>query len=215
MKRLQDDINELTSLTLDMGNLALSMLETSVKYMDKDDPGLVEKMKEAYGRIEKLDDDIENKAFRILMIYQPMSGDMRLVATVLKMITYFERIGKYGYNVSKYSIRMRGSTGTRAFKGVAEMGAIATEMVRGTMESLKDQNISRLNGYDEMEDKLDELRKCVVNEALEYMKANPDKVDDGNSLISVSRYLERTGDYACKLVQKITYMVSGKRIDID
>jgi len=213
MQRAMDDISEIVERTIEMGDLALSMLETSVNTLDRDDSGIVEKMRTSRARILELDDEIEEKAFRILMIYHPMSTDMRLVATILKMITYFERLGKYGYNIAKSSIDIKDGKASPAFRSVTEMGRIAVAMVKETMGSLRTMSVSELTSYAEMEDKLDELRRTVLKEAIEFMKDHPDRVDDGNSIISASRYLERAGDYSCKLAEKIAYMITGKRIE--
>jgi len=213
MKRMRKEIDEIAALEMEMGDLALSMLEKAVETLDKEDTVLVNEMKEAHIKIQKLDETIESKVFRVLMIYQPMAADMRAVATMLKMTTYFERIGKYGYNIAKYSVNIKDGKASSAFKGMTEMGKLAVDMVKGVMDSFKSRDIAKLKQYSAMENKLDSLRKKVLGETIAFMKDHPDRVDDGSMIISASRYLERAGDYACKLAEKLIFMVSGERIE--
>jgi len=213
MQKMVKDIEEVTALTIKMGDLALSMLKESVETLDREDEDMVCRMKESRAVINKLEETIEAKAFRILMLYQPMAADMRRVAAILKMTTYFERIGKYGYNLAKYSVDIKGGKASAAFDGIKEMGKLAVGLVRGVMEAFKTRDISKLRTYGDTEDKLDALRKKVLTETIGFMKSNPERIDDGSMIIFASRYLERAGDYACKLAEKITYMVSGERID--
>jgi len=211
MERMRSDIEELTSLTVMMGDLALSMLERSVDSLPNHDKEFVLNMKEDYERIEKLDRNIEEKAFRILIIYQPMSSDMRLVATILKMITYLERIGKYGYKISKCSADLE-TVNEDLFANIKEMGSISIKMIKGTIDSLKTGNTSELLSYGTMESRLDNLRRQTQQESLELMRIDSRKTDEGNSCIAVSRYFERAGDYACKLAEKIIFMTSGEYV---
>jgi phosphate transport system regulatory protein PhoU len=211
MERMRADIEEVTSLTVMMGELALSMLERSVESLPNHDKEFVLNMKEDYERIERLDHNIEEKAFRILMIYQPMSRDMRLVATILKMITYLERIGKYGYKISKCSADLD-TVDEDLFANIKEMGFISIKMIRGTLDSLKTGNTLELLSYGIMESRLDELRRDTQRESLESMRFDSNKTDEGNSCIAVSRYFERAGDYACKLAEKIIFMISGEYV---
>ena len=213
MQRMLRDIEEISVMTLEMGDLALSMIDGSVNALDREDQETVNRMREARVKLDKYEETIESKAFRILMLYQPMATDMRKVATILKMTTYFERIGKYGYNLAKYSVDIKGGKASAAFDGIKEMGKLAVGLVRGVMEAFKTRDISKLRTYGDTEDKLDALRKKVLTETIGFMKSNPERIDDGSMIIFASRYLERAGDYACKLAEKITYMVSGERID--
>jgi len=212
MKRMRKDIDEIADLATEMGDLALFMLERSVKTLDREDMELVENMKKLRVRIQQLDEIIETKAFRVLMIYQPMAADMRAVATMLKMTTYFERIGKYGYNIAQYSVNIKDGKASSVFRRIMEMGELAVDMVKDAMDAFKTKDISKLKEYTETENKLDGLRGEVLEEAIVFMKDHPDRVDDGSMIISASRYLERAGDYACKLAEKIMFMVTGERI---
>jgi len=210
MEKVIKDIEEVTSLTIKMGDLALSMFVKAIDALDRDDIELVNEMKESRVLLHKFEDTIETKVFRILMLYQPMSADMRTVATMLKITTYFERIGKYGYNIAKYSVDIKDGKTSAAFREVMDMGRLASEMVSGVMDSLKTRDISKLRMYSNTEIRLDEYRKKILAEAIDLMKNNPERVEDGNMIIFASRYLERAGDYAGKLAEKIIFMVSGE-----
>ena len=101
MQRFIDDIDALTNETVDMGNLASEMIEKSVQAFVDGNVDLADEVIDDFARIDRLDNEIEEAAIRILTIYQPTASDTRTVATILKSITYLERIGKYSMNIAK------------------------------------------------------------------------------------------------------------------
>ena len=47
------------------------------------------------------------------------------------------------------------------------------------------------------------------------MMEDPTVITRCTYYIIIARYLERCGDHACKMAEKIVYMVTGKRVEID
>jgi len=50
---------------------------------------------------------------------------------------------------------------------------------------------------------------------LSYMMEEPKVITRCMHYTMVARYLERCADHACKMAEKITYMVTGQRVEID
>ena len=144
-----------------------------------------------------------------------MASDMRFTATALKMITYLERIGKYSRNIAKAAIYLRDRPTTYRMNEVYEMCDVAVKMVRGVITAFESRNIENLEKYHELDDKLDHYRVNVIEDNLKHMADDPTSIEAYTYYISVAKYLERVGDNACKIAEKIIYMVSGKRMEID
>ena len=47
------------------------------------------------------------------------------------------------------------------------------------------------------------------------MMEDPKVITSCTYYIMISRYLERCADHACKIAEKICYMVTGDRVEID
>ena len=71
MQRFIDDIDALTNETVDMGNLASEMIEKSVQAFVDGNVDLADEVIDDFARIDRLDNEIEEAAIRILTIYQP------------------------------------------------------------------------------------------------------------------------------------------------
>ena len=215
MKRLTADLREMTASVTELGNLAADMLEGAVEALINSDEDMANEVIRKYERIAFLDALIEEEALRILILYQPMASDMRFTATALKMITYLERIGKYSRNIAKAAIYLKERRTDYRMNEVYEMCGIAAEMVRGVVTAFKTKNIKGLEDYDEMDDRLDRRRISVIEDGLRHMREDPGAVEAYTYCISVAKYLERVGDNACKIAEKVIYMVTGRHTEIE
>ena len=89
-----------------MGVLALDMLTDAVKAFKEQDKVLAEFVYARKEQLDHYDRDIEERALRLLTLHQPMAGDMRTIASILKMDTYLNRIGRYGKAIAKDAIAL-------------------------------------------------------------------------------------------------------------
>jgi len=215
MKKFEEEINTLIDDTIEMGELASVMIENSIKALSEGNTELAEYTSKKYTRISELDSLIEDDALRILMLYQPMALDMRVVATILKIITYLERIGKYSKNIANAAIFLSTTPSVYSMDGIPTMGEVAARMVKDAVLAFKNRDISKLYDYSERDSYLDRMRKEVLRENMIEIHENPSNVDACIYYISVSRYIERVGDHSCKIAEKVTYMVTGKHVEID
>ena len=215
MGRLSADMKTMTASVAEMGELVAEMLEKSVTALVDSDVNLADEVIGKYERVAYLESLIEDETLKVLILYQPMATDMRFTATVLKMITYLERIGKYSKNIAKAAVYLRDRPTTYRMIDVYEMCNVAVEMVRGVVTAFENRSIKGLENYHELDDKLDHFRMSVIEDNIKHMAADTAAIEAYTYYISVAKYLERVGDNACKIAEKIIYMVSGKRVDIE
>ncbi len=92
---------------------------------------------------------------------------------------------------------------------------VTEEMLKIVISGFRDNNTYRFDELKMLDDKLDYHRARILDKCLEYMVCDPELVNVSMDTISISRYLERIGDHTCKIGEKVTFMVSGKHIEID
>lgn len=129
MRRYVEDRNNLAGTTNEFGDLVLDMVEQSMCALKDMDVDIAREIMDSYTQVEYLDDLIEEDALRILILFQPMASDTREVATILKTITYLEKIGKYCHNTGKAVIFLK-KKGVCTYDDVSSMGQTAVGMVR-------------------------------------------------------------------------------------
>jgi phosphate transport system protein len=63
-----------------------------------------------------------------------------------------------------------------------------------------------------MDDEVDDLERQIFRELLLIMIERPQVIEQTTELLLVARTLERAGDHATNLAERVIYMVTGKKI---
>ncbi|MEF8849027.1 MAG: phosphate signaling complex protein PhoU [Candidatus Thermoplasmatota archaeon] len=199
-----------------MGSLAKKMLTDSVEALKNRDTELAEKVYSKKIDIADMDYEIEKKAFRLIALYQPMARDMREIACILKMITYLTRIGRYGKDIAKITMdEFSNKPHVKKMVSIPYMADIVKGMIEDALKAFEIGDISVFNDFADRESTVDEMRYSIFRECLSYMMENPKNIKACTEYIIIARYLERCGDHACKMAEKIIFMVKGERVEID
>ena len=207
MENLKKELEE-------MGELAAYMLTDSVRALKEHDLELADEVISKKNRLAEMDEHIEEKALTMIALYQPMAKDMRTIGAILKLITYIARVGRYGKDVAKIAKELAGEAHVGRLVEIPYMAEQASRMVMDALEAFREENLEYIEDFSERDDELDSLRYSIFRECLTYMMEDPQKITRCSHYIMIARYLERCGDNACKMAEKIYYMVSGERKEI-
>jgi phosphate transport system protein len=198
-----------------MGNLAKDMLQDSIKALVDRDIELAKKVESKKTKLADLDDQIEEKSFQLIALYQPMAKDMREIACILKMITYLTRIGRYGKDIAKIVKNFEKEKHVKKLVSIPHMANIVNSMINDALITFETGDISKFNEFIDREETVDQLRYSIYRECLNYMMENQKLISRCMQYTMVARYLERCADHACKMAEKIYYMITGERVEID
>ena len=152
MQRFLDDIDALVNETVDMGNLACEMIERSVQAIVDGNVELAGEVIDDFARMDRYDVEIEDAAIRILTLYQPTASDTRTIATILKSITYLERIGKYSYNIATATKYLSEKPMFEPVHLIQPVGEVAVRMVKIVTKAFDEKTVEGLDKISEMDD---------------------------------------------------------------
>ena len=215
VEKFHDELKEVKKELIRMGELARDMLKDSVKALKERDLELAQNVIAKKIQLADLDDKIEAKTFRLIALYQPMAKDMREIACVLKLITYQTRIGRYGKDIAKIVEAFKEKGHVKKLIHIPHMADIVCSMIDDALNAFQTGDISKFNDFIDRETTVDELRYSIYRECITYMFEDQKVITRCMNYTMVARYLERCGDHACKMAEKITYMITGQRVEID
>ena len=214
MRRFEEDIQTLTEDTSAMGKMVTDMIERSVLAICEGDTDMADTVIADFEKANTYDNEIEEMAIRILTLYQPTAMDTRTVATVLKCITYLERIAKYSRNIAIATKYLSDKPSYEPVELIRPMGEAAVRMVRLSTRCFEERTVEGLDKISEMDDYLDRTMREDLRAIVGFISENGASADVCTYYISVLKFLERVGDHACKMAEKITFMVTGQRATI-
>jgi phosphate transport system protein len=161
--------------------------------------------------INRADVGIEARALDLIALHQPMAKDLRTLGASLKIITYLDRIGRYGYDVAKATLALEGREHVKKLVGIPIMRDKALALLDRSIDAFRTRDAAKARGVQPDDDEVDALYDQVFRECLTYMIEDPRTITPCTQYILVARHLERVGDNAGKIAEKTIYMVTGER----
>jgi len=215
VEKFHEELDALKKEVIKMGHLSTEMLKKSVQALKKQDVTLANWVDNKKTKIASMDNNIEAKAFQLLTLHQPMAKDLRQIACSLKMITYLARIGRYGKDIAKIAMELSDKPHIKKLVSIPYMADMVCSLIDDALLAFEKETIEPLKEFSERDDDIDQLRYAIFRECLTYMMEDQKVIKRCAQYMMVSRYLERCGDHALKMAEKIHYMVTGEHIEID
>ena len=215
VEKFHNELNQLKKEVLKMGYLSRDMLKKSIEAFKDLDREKAEWVISKKIKLADIDDNIEEKTLRLITLYQPMASDMREIACILKMITYLNRIGRYGKDIAKFVKEFEKNKHIKKIISIPYMAEIVNSMIEDALYAFDKEDASKFNDFIEREQDVDHLRHSIFRECLTYMMEDNKVITRCTYYLMTARYLERCADNACKIAEKIFYMITGQRAEID
>ncbi|NMA09542.1 MAG: phosphate signaling complex protein PhoU [Methanomicrobiales archaeon] len=214
VSKFHTEIASLKGDVLAMGNLAQGMLGQSMVALKTQDVALAATIDGKKQKLADYDDRIEQKCLRLTALNQPMAKDLRTIAASMKVTTSLYRIGRYGKDIAIIVPELAGAPHVGNLVNLPHMGEIVDGMITDVMVAFEREDLSVIADIQSREEVVDALRYSIFRECLTYMMEDPKNITRCTNYVMIARYLERCGDHACKIAEKVHYMVTGDRIEI-
>jgi phosphate transport system protein len=172
-------------------------------------------------KTDKSINDLENKivdqAINLIATNQPVAGDLRFLASSLRLATELERIGDLGSNLARRTLGLqelkRASAACDAFPDkLTHMASRTLDMLDQALNAFNERNPVLAEKVLGLDDEIDELNKIIRGDMLERIYSDGHKVSWGLEIIHTAIHLERLGDHATNLAEETIYMTRGKNV---
>jgi phosphate transport system protein len=153
---------------------------------------------------------VEQKAFDLLALQQPVAKDLRMLVAALRMVADLERMGDLAVHIAKVA-RMRlpdGAVPESLQPTMERMAAIAVRMVDANATIVADRDVDAALGLEDEDDEMDQLRRSLFRILLSDDWAYG--VEPAIDLALLGRYYERIGDHAVSMGKRVVYFVTGE-----
>lgn len=208
LEDLQHDI-------LRMGSMVEQAIYDSVQSLAQQNVELAEKVIKGDRLINELEAEIEDKCIKLLATQQPMAKDLRTISTVFKLITDLERMGDHSIDIAKITKRLAGQPLIKPLIDIPRMANITQQMVRDALDAFVKRDVELAKALCKADDEVDHIYSQVFRELLTYMMEDPRNISQATYLLFCGRYLERIADHATNIGERIIYLVTGERADLN
>ena len=160
--------------------------------------------------IDRAREAVEEACFELLLLQQPVAGDLRTVVAALRMVSELERMGDLSVHVAKIA-RLRVpeiAVPEDARPTVSRMAAVAEDMVRRVAQIITTRDVEAAIALGRDDEEMDQLRRTSFSELLSEDWAHG--VEAAVDIALLGRYYERIADHAVSVVNRVVFVVTGE-----
>jgi phosphate transport system protein len=212
VRHLEKELEALHNRLLEMGGLAEERVRIAVDGLVRRDHDVIETATRGDEPLNRLHIEIDDRAFRLLALFQPMATDLRSIVAALKINTDLERVGDLAVNIAEAAQRYVTHPPVKRLIDIPRMADLAQSMLRDALDAYVTGDTALARSVLDRDDELDSLKTQVFRELLTYMLQDPATIEASLDLVLVSRHLERIGDHATNVAEDVIFMVSAKDV---
>jgi phosphate transport system protein len=155
---------------------------------------------------------IEEQAFKLLALRQPVATDLRLTVAAMRIATELERIGDQAVNIAERALELNSRPPLALPIDIKLMAEMALGMVRTSIDAFVNQDPKLALQVCQRDVEVDILDDEYIQKLLDSMIQESRWVTRLHHFIIVVRNLERIADLATNIAEDIVFIVEGRVI---
>jgi phosphate transport system protein len=207
--RFQQGLDELREKLLRMGGLAEQAVDRACQAYVERDLKRCNMVLENETLINIAEREIDELAFDLLALQQPMAVDLRFILAVTKINSDLERVGDQAVNIAEWVMDMMELPPAELPVDIPRMAAAVSAMVRRALESFIEGKAELAQAVLEMDNVVDRMRDEAFITLVQTMNERPAVTRQALDALLVARNLERVADHATNIAEDVIFWVRG------
>src|SRR5918993_1506465 len=155
---------------------------------------------------------IDDRAFKLLALQQPVAIDLRVIVAAIKVNADLERIGDLAVNIAEASRRYLDYGPIAEQDVIPRMADVAQAMLQWSIDAFVTGNVGLAQTVLERDDILDTLRDQAFRKLADTMARTPSCMPATLELMLLTRHFERIGDHATNIAEDVFFVVAGEDV---
>ena len=174
------------------------------------DAATAEKVISADVEIDRSRERVEDSAFLLLSLQQPVASDLRTVVAALRMVSELERMGDLSVHVAKIArLRVPNLAVPDDVRPTIErMAQVAEDMVSRVSTIIIDRDVDDALALVHADEEMDQLRRASFADMLSADWSHG--VEAAVDVALLGRYYERIADHAVSVANRVVFVVTGE-----
>lgn len=209
---LNKELSDLHANILKLTDMVDGAVEKAMEALTTRNVPLAQSVVAGDDQINLLRFEIEEECLRILATQQPFATDLRTTITAMHLATELERIGDHASGIARLVERMKDEPEIDSLHKLPKMAKRARGMLNKSIDAYIDADSEKAITMVRRDDKLDKQYHKVVRETLNEMR-DDDYIRRATYLLWVGHNLERIGDRATNIAERVIFMTTGQFVE--
>jgi phosphate transport system protein len=200
---IQDDV-------LRMGSLIDGAVAAAMRALEFRDTRLARQIIAADVSINNYRFDVEEACLTTIATQQPTAADLRCVVATIILASELERMGDYAAGIARAVLRLDAGVSRPPLSDLPPMADACRGMLRRALDAYVARDAGLARAVAAADDVVDNLYNSIFSELMARIVADPACTTPSLQLLFSAHNLERIGDRAVNVAERVVFMVSGE-----
>jgi phosphate transport system protein len=206
----EQQLMDLRNDVVDLGSRAEQAIRWAMESLRRRDLNLARVVVEGDLEINRSRFQIEDEAVNLIAMQQPMASDLRTIIAAIHIVTELERIADHAEGIARISLMLGEQSLPHPLGRLEEMGDRGIGMMHRSITAFIDRDVDLARRVCEEDDDLDALYDANYAEVIGRMLMEPQMAKVLTYQLWTAHNLERIGDRATNICERVIYLVTGK-----
>lgn len=205
-------LEKLNQEMIEIGNFCEQAIKEASESLIHGDVVLAKKVLTYEAALDDREYVIEALCNRLLLLQQPVAGDLRMITASSKMLTNLVRIGMQAVDICETMLRKDINQQPVEVAHFAALSKSVERMIHDVMDAFANKNIQAAQDVIEYDEVVDEFFYKTKHNIAGLLKTaeSREETDYALDLLMIDKYYERMGDHCVKIAQQVLYAFSDK-----
>ena len=205
-------LRELKERLLVMSSKAEGMVSDSIRSLADRRPTIALNVIQRDDELDKLEIEIDGLGYGILALEQPVAGDLRFIATALKIVKDLERIGDTAVNIAERVLELLDEPELKPIIDLKSMSDAAQRTLKESLDAFVNADAELAEKIIFNDKLIDDMYEQIFRKMLSYMLEDPRTISLALKSIFIAKHLERVGDHSANIAEMVVFLVRGQDI---
>jgi phosphate transport system protein len=210
-RHFDEELKDLHKDILKMAIMAQQAIHKSIEALTNRNKLQAQEVIDSDVEIDELELIIDEKCIDLIARHQPLAGDLRFIATGMKVNAELERIADLAVDISQRVLELVDKPILKPLIDIPKLSTVAQNMIRDAIDAFVKKDIELAKKVVLSDAEADRLRNLVQEELInDYMARDASTAPRAVPLLLIARHLERICDHTTNIAEDVIYMVQGK-----
>jgi phosphate transport system protein len=213
-KKYDSELETVRSRVLQMGGLVETQIVTAIEALSTGNLQLAQQVVTDDHRVNALEVQIDEDCAHIIARRQPAAQDLRMIMTIIKMITDLERIGDEADKIARMTKLIYASERLMLprFNEVKIAAGYAIDMLKKALDAFARLDLASAAAVVKQDRLLDDQFRGILRQLITFMMEDARTISTSIEILFIAKALERIGDHAKNMSEYVVYLVKGKDV---
>lgn len=208
------ELEDIRNKVLTMGGLVEQQVTNGLTALLEEDNDLATRVAESDFEINKLEVEIDEDCTQVLAKRHPAASDLRLIVTVIKVITDLERIGDEAEKLGRFSrdLSSMPDESPSYRKELRHLGELVKSMLQDSLDAFVRMDVDAALAIAQRDEDVNREYENLERLLSTHLVEDPRQVSKLFKITWCARALERIGDHSVNICEYVVYLVKGRDI---